>query len=54
MPCNCKEPEKPVGELVDKFIRDSKLYEIKKDSRYFGFNHPKPCVLDDGTHGYEV
>lgn len=49
-----KDPEETVEELMDKFIRDSKLYEIKPDSRYFGFNHPNPGILEDGTHGYEV
>lgn len=49
-----KDPEENVGDLVDKFIRDSRLYEIKPDSRYFGFNHPNPGVLEDGIHGYEV
>jgi len=49
-----KDPEEKVGELMNKFIRDSRLYEIKPDSRYFGFNHPNPGVLEDGIHGYEV
>lgn len=49
-----KEPEETVGIPVDKFIRDSRLYEIKPDSRYFGFNHPNPGILENGEHGYEV
>lgn len=49
-----QEPEEIVDKPVDKFIRDSRLYEIKPDARYFGFNHPNPGVLADGTHGYEV
>lgn len=49
-----EDPEESVGDLIDKFIRDSRLYEIKPDSRYFGFNHPNPGVLEDGIHGYEV
>lgn len=49
-----KEPEETVGDLMDKFIRESRLYEIKPDSRYFGFNHPNPGILGDGIHGYEV
>lgn len=49
-----KDPEETVGDLMDKFIRESRLYEIKPDSRYFGFNHPNPGVLEDGIHGYEV
>ncbi len=47
-------PEETVGEPVDKFIRDTRLYEIKPDSRYFGFNHPNPGILEEGIHGYEV
>lgn len=49
-----KEPEETVGIPVDKFIRDSRLYEIKPDSRCFGFNHPNPGILENGDHGYEV
>ena len=48
------EPEEIVDKPVEKFIRDSKLYEIKPDARYFGFNHPNPGVLENGQHGYEV
>ncbi len=48
------DPEETVGEPVDKFIRDTRLYEIKPDSRYFGFNHPNPGILEEGIHGYEV
>lgn len=49
-----REPEEEVGKPVDKFIRDSGLYNIKPDARYFGFNHPNPGVLEEGIHGYEV
>ena len=49
-----KDPEETVGDEVDKFIRKSKLYEIKPDSRYFGFNHPNPGILPNDEHGYEV
>ncbi len=48
------EPEEKVDKPVDKFIRESGLYDIKPDARYFGFNHPNPGVLKDGRHGYEV
>lgn len=48
------DPEEKVGEPVDKFIRDTRLYEIKPDSRFFGFNHPNPGILEEGIHGYEV
>lgn len=49
-----KDPEETVDQPIDKFIRDSGLYEKKPDSRYFGFNHPNPGILEDGIHGYEV
>lgn len=49
-----KEPEETVGKPVDKFIRESGLYNIKPDARFFGFNHPNPGVLEEGVHGYEV
>lgn len=48
------DPEETVGNEIDKFIRESRLYEIKPDSRFFGFNHPNPGILPDGRHGYEV
>ena len=49
-----KEPEETVGDEINKFIRESRLYEIKPDSRYFGFNHPNPGILPNDEHGYEV
>lgn len=48
------EPEAEVDKPVDKFVRESGLYKIKPDARYFGFNHPNPGILDGGRHGYEV
>lgn len=49
-----KDPEEKVGIEVDKFVREKKLYEIKPDSRMFGFNHPNPGILPNDEHGYEV
>lgn len=46
-------PEEKAGEVMDKFIRSSRLYEKKPDSRMFGFNHPDPEPGKD-SHGYEV
>lgn len=49
-----ENPEEHVDDDVEKFIRESRLYEIKPDSRMFGFNHPNPGVREDGLYGYEV
>ena len=49
-----RDPEEVVDKPVDRFIRDSGLYNIKPDARYFGFNHPNPGILEEGIHGYEV
>lgn len=48
-----ENPEENVGEVVSKFIQESGLYRKKPDARMFGFNHPNPGVLKDGTYGYE-
>ncbi|MFG6369529.1 MAG: effector binding domain-containing protein [Lachnospiraceae bacterium] len=47
-------PEENAGAILDKFVRENKLYEIKPDARMFGFNHPNPNVRADGVYGYEV
>ena len=49
-----ENPEEHVGNEADRFIRESRLYEIKPDSRMFGFNHPNPGMREDGFYGYEV
>lgn len=49
-----ENPEEHVGDNMDRFIKESRLYEVKPDSRYFGFNHPNPGVREDGLYGYEV
>lgn len=46
-----KTPEE--SNVMSDFIRESRLYEIKPDARFFGFNHPNPGVRDDGLYGYE-
>ena len=46
-------PEQTVGDKMNDFIRESKLYEIKPDSRMFGFNHPNPSERNK-VYGYEV
>jgi len=47
-----ENPEEKVGDIVDKFVRESKLYEIKPDARMFGFNHPNPSS-NNQNYGYE-
>jgi len=47
-----ENPEENVGNVMDKFVRESKLYEIKPDARLFGFNHPNPSPTRE-SYGYE-
>jgi len=48
-----ENPEETVGDVVDKFACESKLYEKKPDARMFGFNHPNPSPKRT-NYGYEV
>lgn len=48
-----ENPEDKVGNTLDKFVRESNLYEKKPDSRMFGFNHPNPSP-DRPYYGYEA
>lgn len=48
-----ENPEEAVGEVMNRFVQESRLYEKKPDARIFGFNHPNPGVLENGIHGYE-
>lgn len=47
-----ENPEEAVGDVVDKFVREVKLYEKKPGSRMFGFNHPNPSP-NRPHYGYE-
>ncbi len=47
-----ENPEEKVGNVMDRFIRESGLYPFKPDARMFGFNHPEPLPGSD-FHGYE-
>lgn len=47
-----ENPEETVGEQMDKFVRESHLYELKPDARLFGFNHPNPSA-NSPQYGYE-
>lgn len=39
---------------VSEFVKSNGLYEIKPDSRMFGFNNPIYNVLEGDLHGYEI
>lgn len=47
------DPEDHAGLAMDKFVRDSKLCELKPDLRHYGFNNPNP-VDESNFHGYEM
>lgn len=48
-----EDPEEHAGDVMSEFVQKSRLYEIKPDSRMFGFNRPNPGVMENGLHGYE-
>lgn len=45
-------PEDNASEALNKFIKETKLYEKKPDLRVYGFNNPCPREGND-TYGYE-
>lgn len=47
------EPELHANSLIDNFVKEGALREIKPDLRRYGFNHPNP-VDETGYHGYEA
>jgi DNA-binding transcriptional MerR regulator len=47
------EPEWHVNKVVDGFVRETKLPEVKPDVRHYGFNAPNPSD-ETGAHGYEM
>ncbi|MBQ2953953.1 MAG: effector binding domain-containing protein [Clostridia bacterium] len=47
------DPEEHVGDMASRFVQESRLYDVKPDSRMFGFNHPNPSP-DRPNYGYEV
>ena len=47
------DPELYAHLLLDGFVKDSGLKEIKPDLRRYGFNHPNP-IDETGYHGYEA
>jgi len=38
---------------LEKFLKDSNLYQIKTDARVFGFNNPNPSS-ENSAYGYEL
>lgn len=50
---NGENPELNAGNQLKQFIIDSGLYQLKPDSRVFGFNHPNPSP-DRPEYGYEL
>ena len=48
-----ENPEENAKVELDKFLKDSKLYEVKPDARVFGFNHPNPSE-NTPCYGYEL
>lgn len=47
------EPEMHCDEVIDRFVRETKLIQVKPDIRHFGFNAPNP-VDETNYHGYEM
>ena len=47
-----ESPEEHAGDLLDAFIREVGLYELKPDAKVYGFNNPDPSP-DAPTYGYE-
>lgn len=47
------DPETHVDEMASRFVRESRLYDVKPDARMFGFNHPNPSP-DQEHYGYEI
>ena len=47
------EPEHAVAKVIDKFVMDYDLPNVKPDIRHFGFNSPNP-VGETNAHGYEM
>ena len=46
------EPEDHAQAMAAEFIRQSRLWDVKPDSRMFGFNHPNPTP-EQPVYGYE-
>lgn len=48
-----ENPEDNAGELLNKFVLESGLCDIKPDIRHYGFNHPNPTA-ENSIYGYEM
>ncbi|MBK1810009.1 effector binding domain-containing protein [Clostridium sp. YIM B02505] len=51
--CVGGSPEIETGNILNQFIRESKLYDVKPDFRHYGFNNPNGNIPDGSDHGYE-
>ena len=49
-----ENPEDVTAAVVSEFVKSNGLYELKPDSRMFGFNNPVHGVLEGDLHGYEI
>lgn len=47
------EPERHVGKVIDKFVREYDLIRMKPDLRHYGFTAPNPRDKTN-AHGYEM
>lgn len=48
-----ENPEDNAGDVLNKFVLESGLCDIKPDLRHFGFNHPNP-TQENPIYGYEM
>ena len=47
-----EEPENHVAKIINKFVLENDLPNVKPDLRHYGFNAPDPD--ETGAHGYEM
>jgi len=46
-------PETDTAKIIDKFVKNCNLAEIKPDYRHFCFDHPQGKLSDGNDHGFE-
>jgi DNA-binding transcriptional MerR regulator len=52
--CQGEDPEARAQEVVNRFVLESGLLQIKPDVRHLGFNNPAFDPSDPASHGYEM